>query len=83
MVSSKFLPDILKEWADLQKKPTRLAALFSPEHGLLGTQEAFAFINSEQKANGVAQTILFMEITKNQRLICSKILIYSLSIYKK
>lgn len=46
----RFLPDILKEWADLQKKPTQLAALFSPEHGLLGTQEAFAFVNSEQKS---------------------------------
>ncbi len=47
---SKFLPDILKKWADQQKKPTQLGALFSPEHGLLGTQEAFAFINSEQKS---------------------------------
>lgn len=46
----KFLPDILKEWADQQKEPTQLAALFSPEHGLLGTQEAFAFINSEHKS---------------------------------
>lgn len=45
---SRFLPDILLEWANSQEKPTKLAALFSPEHGLLGTQEAFAFIHSEQ-----------------------------------
>jgi len=48
--SLKFLPDVLNEWADSQKNQTKLAALFSPEHGLLGTQEAFAFINSEQKS---------------------------------
>lgn len=47
---SKFLPDILYEWAQQQKKQTKLAALFSPEHGLLGKQEAFAFIDSEQKS---------------------------------
>lgn len=46
--TSRFLPDTLLEWANSQEKPTKLAALFSPEHGLLGTQEAFAFINSEQ-----------------------------------
>lgn len=46
---SEFLPDLLKQWADKQKKSTKLAALFSPEHGLLGNQEAFAFINSENK----------------------------------
>jgi uncharacterized protein YbbC (DUF1343 family)/beta-glucosidase-like glycosyl hydrolase len=47
--ASRFLPDVLKEWAD-EQADTKLTALFSPEHGLEGTQEAFASIASEKKS---------------------------------
>jgi len=58
----EFLPDILYTWAQKQKNEarllhsaealakankTKLAALFSPEHGLSGNKEAFAYIDSE------------------------------------
>jgi len=42
-----FLPDALVAWAKQQKNKTKLAALFSPEHGLQGTKEAFAHIDNE------------------------------------
>ncbi len=45
-----FLPDGLYEWAIKQNDNTKLAAIFCPEHGLLGTQEAFAHIESENQS---------------------------------
>ncbi len=46
-----FLPDILAQWAKKQNDDTTLAALFSPEHGLLGNAEAFAHIASNQTSS--------------------------------
>lgn len=43
-----FLPDYLTAWAKKHSKDTRLAALFSPEHGLLGTHQAAAPVTSEK-----------------------------------
>ena len=43
-----FLPTVLHEWAQSQKDQTKLVALFCPEHGLFGTKEAFANIDSNQ-----------------------------------
>jgi len=45
-----FLPDELFTWAQAQKNNTKLAALFSPEHGLAGNKEAFAYIDSEKNS---------------------------------
>ncbi len=42
-----FLPDVLLQWVKQQDDSTRLVALFSPEHGLLGSQEAAASVESE------------------------------------
>lgn len=42
-----FLPDVLHTWARGQNDQTRLVALFSPEHGLLGSQEAGISVVSE------------------------------------
>lgn len=44
-----FLPDALYQWARSCKDRTKLAVLFSPEHGMLGTHEAFAKVPSQQK----------------------------------
>jgi uncharacterized protein YbbC (DUF1343 family)/beta-glucosidase-like glycosyl hydrolase len=46
----KFLPDAVLQWVKQQKNQTRLVALFSPEHGLLGTQEAAALVESERES---------------------------------
>ncbi|MFA6263585.1 MAG: exo-beta-N-acetylmuramidase NamZ domain-containing protein [Candidatus Babeliales bacterium] len=43
-----FLPDALHAWAQSCHDGTKLVALFSPEHGLLGTAQAGASITSEQ-----------------------------------
>lgn len=42
-----FLPDLLLNFAKNQKNKTRLAALFSPEHGLKGNFGACAHVNSQ------------------------------------
>lgn len=42
-----FLPDALMQWAQEQDDSSQLSALFCPEHGLLGTVEAGALVNSE------------------------------------
>jgi uncharacterized protein YbbC (DUF1343 family)/beta-glucosidase-like glycosyl hydrolase len=44
-----FLPDALHTWAQGGHDGTKLVALFSPEHGLLGTAQAGASVDSEQK----------------------------------
>lgn len=46
----QFLPDALVAWAKSCKDQTRMAALFSPEHGLLGAQGAAAHIASESRS---------------------------------
>jgi uncharacterized protein YbbC (DUF1343 family) len=43
-----FLPDELAAWARDQHDATKLAAIFSPEHGLEGTHEAAVSVNSAQ-----------------------------------
>lgn len=43
-----FLPTVLHSWALSQNNSTNLAAIFCPEHGLLGTAEAFAHVDSAQ-----------------------------------
>lgn len=44
-----FLPDVLHEWATSCNDATKLAALFSPEHGMQGTAQAGALVSSQQK----------------------------------
>ncbi|MFA5306416.1 MAG: glycoside hydrolase family 3 N-terminal domain-containing protein, partial [Candidatus Babeliales bacterium] len=44
----RFLPDALYEWATACNDTTKLMALFSPEHGMQGLQQAGATVNSEQ-----------------------------------
>jgi len=44
-----FLPDLLYEWAGKQHNHTKLAALFCPEHGLLGGQSAGARVASQHQ----------------------------------
>lgn len=46
----QFLPDFLYQWTKKQTDKTKLAALFSPEHGLLGSQEDAALIHSEKQS---------------------------------
>ena len=46
--TTRFLPDALYEWAKTCKDATKLAALFSPEHGMLGTAQAGATITSQR-----------------------------------
>jgi uncharacterized protein YbbC (DUF1343 family)/beta-glucosidase-like glycosyl hydrolase len=46
---TKFLPDALYDWTKNRPK-AKLAALFCPEHGLLGFQEAGAKVESEAKS---------------------------------
>ncbi len=46
---TRLLPDVLYEWTITCNDATKLAALFSPEHGMLGTSQAGASINSQQK----------------------------------
>jgi uncharacterized protein YbbC (DUF1343 family)/beta-glucosidase-like glycosyl hydrolase len=45
-VNKKFLPKVLKEWAEKQKDRTKLFALFSPEHGLMGNVQAAKSVES-------------------------------------
>lgn len=42
-----FLPDVVYPWARAQNDQTRLVALFSPEHGLLGTHHDGAVVSSD------------------------------------
>jgi len=44
--AQEFLPDFLFSWASKQKNETKLAALFSPEHGILGTKQANDYVDS-------------------------------------
>ncbi len=43
-LENNFLADILHTWAQQQEDNTQLVALFSPEHGLAGTHEAFGYV---------------------------------------
>jgi uncharacterized protein YbbC (DUF1343 family)/beta-glucosidase-like glycosyl hydrolase len=45
-----FLPDIIKQWVDIQHDNTQLTALFCPEHGLRGTEQAGSTIKSDNQS---------------------------------
>ena len=45
-----FLPDLLYKFTQEQKDNTKLVALFSPEHGLMGNLDAFAFVKSQDNS---------------------------------
>jgi uncharacterized protein YbbC (DUF1343 family) len=47
-LNNQFLPDVLYAWATEQDDDTKLVALFSPEHGLQGTHEAFGYVPDEK-----------------------------------
>lgn len=47
---NRFLPDVLYKWSREQHDKTKLAAIFAPEHGLMGTAQAFAHIKSEEQS---------------------------------
>ncbi len=49
--TTTFLPDALFTWAQKQHNKTRLAALFSPEHGLYGNAQAGALVSSQSKSH--------------------------------
>jgi len=48
--SHQFLPDMLHAWAQKQTDGSSLAALFSPEHGLLATHSAYVAVASEEQS---------------------------------
>ena len=49
-LDNRFLPDVLFNWAKGRDDGSVLTALFSPEHGLRGTIEAFGEVPTEDKS---------------------------------
>jgi len=47
----EFLPDFIHDWAKHRNDDTELAALFCPEHGLLGTQPDSAHVESSHTSD--------------------------------
>lgn len=61
----EFLPDFLYQWTKNNKHKAKLCALFAPEHGIFGTKEAYAKIDSQRKSKWVCPIYSLHGTTKH------------------